>query len=36
MQRLVDFILRMLGALAKALQDARIVKKRTVEKVNVE
>ena len=35
-RRLIEFILRVLKALVSALQGARIVKKRTVEKVNVE
>lgn len=35
-KRMIDFILRVLKALVEALQNARIVKKRVVEKVNVE
>jgi len=36
MRRLADFILRMLKALVRALQGARIIKKWAVEKINVE
>jgi len=35
-KRVVDFILRALKALIKAMQKTRVIKKRTVEKVIVE